>query len=44
MNLRHFMRRLLGPGETKASAAGPVIAWSHVGRPKWTPRRYDNLA
>ena len=28
----------------KTSAAGPVIAWSNVGQPKWTPRRYDNLA
>ncbi len=28
----------------KTSAAGPVIAWSSVGQPKWTPRRYDALA
>lgn len=30
--------------DTKASAAGPVIAFTHAGRPKWTPRRYDALA
>jgi HK97 family phage portal protein len=28
----------------KSSASGPLIAWSHVGEPKWTPRRYDRLA
>jgi HK97 family phage portal protein len=32
------------PPQAKTSAAGPVIAWSGVGQPKWTPRRYDNLA
>jgi HK97 family phage portal protein len=32
------------PDEVKTSAAGPVIAWSGVGQPKWTPRRYDALA
>lgn len=30
--------------EVKTSTAGPLIAWSQVGRPKWTPRRYDTLA
>jgi HK97 family phage portal protein len=30
--------------ETKSSRAGPLVAWSNVGRPKWTPRRYDGLA
>ncbi len=30
--------------QTKTSAAGPVIAWSSVGQPKWTPRRFDQLA
>ena len=30
--------------EQKASAAGPVVAYSQVGRPRWTPRRYDTLA
>lgn len=29
---------------TKASAAGPVVAWSQPGQPRWTPRRYDALA
>jgi len=33
-----------GAPRTKASAAGPVIAFSSAGRPKWTPRRYDSLA
>ncbi|HUY68249.1 MAG TPA: phage portal protein [Alphaproteobacteria bacterium] len=28
----------------KASRAGPLVAWSSVGQPKWTPRRYDALA
>ena len=28
----------------KASAAGPVIAWSNIGQPVWTPRRYESLA
>lgn len=32
------------PEEQKSSAAGPVIAYAQVGRPKWTPRRYDALA
>ncbi|HAX91565.1 MAG TPA: phage portal protein [Rhodospirillaceae bacterium] len=31
------------PSETKMSGAGPVVAFSHVGKPKWTPRRYDTL-
>ncbi|MDX1922670.1 MAG: phage portal protein [Alphaproteobacteria bacterium] len=28
----------------KTSASGPVVAYSHVGKPRWTPRRYDALA
>jgi HK97 family phage portal protein len=28
----------------KTSASGPVVAYSQVGKPKWTPRRYDALA
>ncbi|MBV8548703.1 MAG: phage portal protein [Alphaproteobacteria bacterium] len=32
------------PQQVKTSAAGPVIAWSGVGQPRWTPRRYDTLA
>ena len=30
--------------EEKASRAGPVVAWSHAGRPVWTPRDYASLA
>ena len=29
---------------TKSSAAGPMIAWSGVGQPRWTPRNLQNLA
>ena len=43
MKLRDFMTRLVRAEHVKTSAAGPMIAWSHVGRPKWTPRRYDSL-
>ncbi len=32
------------PPETKTSRAGPMIAWSNVGQPQWTPRRLTNLA
>jgi HK97 family phage portal protein len=28
----------------KHSLAGPLLAWGMLGRPKWTPRRYDRLA
>jgi HK97 family phage portal protein len=28
----------------KTSAAGPIIAWSHTGQPRWTPRRFEHLA
>jgi len=44
MGLRNLVARLMRPEAIKTSAAGPVIAWSHVGRPKWTPRRYESLA
>ena len=30
--------------EGKASAAGPLIAFSQVGRARWTPRDYRSLA
>lgn len=30
--------------ESKASATGPLIAFSGVGRPSWTPRDYEALA
>lgn len=44
MGLRDLVARLVRPQEVKASMAGPIVAWSGVGRPKWTPRRYDTLA
>ncbi len=44
MGFQSFVNKLVRPKETKTSGAGPVFAWSHVGRPKWTPRRYDCLA
>lgn len=44
MKLREFMSRMAKPQAAKASNAGPVIAWSNIGRPKWTPRRYECLA
>lgn len=37
-------RKAAIPAEAKASQAGPMIALAHVGRPRWTPRRYDALA
>jgi HK97 family phage portal protein len=30
--------------QQKASASGSVVAYSQVGKPRWTPRRYDALA
>jgi HK97 family phage portal protein len=44
MNLKQLVNKWKKPVATKASAAGPIVAWSHVGRPKWTPRRYECLA
>lgn len=44
MGLQGFMKKIVQGGQAKASQAGPMIAWSHVGRPKWTPRRYEALA
>lgn len=44
MRLFDLVTRSLRPEAVKASGAGPIVAWSHVGRPKWTPRRYENLA
>ncbi|RZJ01482.1 MAG: phage portal protein [Brevundimonas sp.] len=37
-------RRRLGAPEIKDSRAGPLIAFSAGGRPRWTPRDYENLA
>ncbi len=44
MGLFHLVTQLMRPESVKTSGAGPVIAWNHVGRPKWTPRRYECLA
>lgn len=30
--------------EQKASQSGPLVAYALVGKPKWTPKRYDALA
>jgi HK97 family phage portal protein len=30
--------------QVKTSAAGPVIAFSSAGKPRWTPRRYESVA
>jgi len=43
MRLRDLVTRWTRPEHTKASAAGPMVAWSHIGKPKWTPRRYETL-
>src|SRR4051795_9285807 len=32
------------PPELKTSRTGPLIAWSQVGRPVWTPRDYTAFA
>lgn len=42
--LSDLVTRMRRPEQVKTSNAGPMIAWSQVGQPKWTPRRYDNLA
>lgn len=44
MPLNRFFKRPTPTLAVKNSAAGPLIAWSQIGRPKWTPRRYDTLA
>jgi HK97 family phage portal protein len=44
MGLLDLVTQWARPQEKKASSAGPVIAWSHVGKAKWTPRRYDSQA
>lgn len=43
MGLRQAWRALWRP-EKKASGAGPLIAMNHLGRPVFTPRRYDSFA
>ena len=45
MRLPSLLTNFLRPAPaTKSSAAGPMIAWSNVGQPKWTPRRMTSLA
>lgn len=47
MGLRNLVNKVLHakkPPQTKTSAAGPVIAFSNSGKPRWTPRRYDSIA
>ncbi len=44
MRLRDLFVRPVTPDAVKTGMAGPLIAWSQVGRAKWTPRRYDALA
>jgi len=47
MGLRNLVAQFVRPKAVrgvKASGAGPMIAWSHVGKPRWTARRYDALA
>lgn len=41
---RPFGRRRATAPEVKDSAAGPLIAFAHAGRPVWTPRDYESLA
>ena len=35
---------LLQRSETKQSRVSPLIAYSSLGKPVWTPKRYDKLA
>ena len=48
MGFRNLITHLLRPEaaskSVKTSAAGPIIAWSNVGQPRWTPRRFEALA
>lgn len=44
MRWRDLVTPLMRPKQIKTSMAGPLIAWSQIGLPKWTPRRYDKLA
>ncbi|MGE3623705.1 MAG: phage portal protein [Bdellovibrionales bacterium] len=37
-------KRSEGGHAVKASRTGPLVAWSGAGQPRWTPRRYENLA
>lgn len=44
MRFSNLVAQWLRPQQTKNSAAGPMIAWSHIGQPQWTPRRMSSLA
>jgi HK97 family phage portal protein len=44
MGFSNLVGAFLRPTQAKTSAAGPMIAWTHVGQPQWTPRRMSNLA
>jgi|GEM_PF-796481 HK97 family phage portal protein len=44
MGLSTLISHIMRPPRAKTSSAGPMIAWSHVGAPQWTPRRMSNLA
>lgn len=44
MGIGKFVEEWRRSWNVKASNAGPVFAFSHVGRPKWTPRRYECFA
>lgn len=41
---RPFGRRRIAAPESKDSRAGPLIAFTAAGRPRWTPRDYATLA
>jgi len=43
MGLRNLVTKIMRADNKKSSAVGSIISWSNVGRPKWTPRRYDSL-
>ncbi|MBI1274197.1 MAG: phage portal protein [Alphaproteobacteria bacterium] len=44
MAIREWIGKIVQAEAAKTSAAGPVVAWSSIGRPRWTPRRYDALS
>ena len=44
MGFSNLVARLMRPQQQiKTSRAGPMIAWSHIGQPKWTSRQMGNL-
>lgn len=45
MNLLGIFKNKQAPKRAgKSSLSGPLVAYSQVGKPRWTPRRYDFLA